>query len=246
MNKPHVWSHTSLACWETCPRQFYHRYVAKDAVFESSPAAARGTLVHGAMEARLRYKAPLPEDMPYEKLAASLDGKPMVVEAPLGIQDDGGACDWWGPGVAGRGKPDVVILSDETACILDWKTGKIREDPTELETFAVLIHAHFPEIKKFTGYYIWLANGTASTVSTIGSKYTLDWRKRWQTILKTSAEIGRAIQSLNGAAHGTLNPIRPRGGCASVPEGLERFPPTPNGLCQKWCNALKCPHNGKR
>lgn len=214
----HVWSHTSLNCFGTCPKQFYHRYILKDVKFEESAASRRGNDVHAAMEARLKIKTPLPEDMPYEQFAAALDERPLLVEEELGIRKDGDWATWWDAYVYGRGKPDVVIMPDagDHAVILDWKTGKVREDPAELETFAVLINARYPLITQFTGYYVWLTTPVA-----LGQKHTLDRKQKWTTIQSTATEI-------------------------SERQKRNDFPATPNGLCKAWCSVLSCPHNGRR
>ena len=106
----HVWSHSSLNCWQTCQRQFYHRYVAKDATFESSPQLERGNLVHDALKLRLTENKPLPEDMPYERFAAALPDKGLLVECPMGMSRAGEERDWWSADVFGRGRPDAEVL----------------------------------------------------------------------------------------------------------------------------------------
>lgn len=211
----YTFSHTSVTCYDTCPKLFWHRYVAKDVVFEETDASRRGSAVHAALEARLKQKAPLPEDMPYEHLAKALDDRPLLVEERLGVRADGTLASWWADDIYGRGTPDVVILpaAGNQAVILDWKTGKAREDPAELETFAVLVHARHPDLTRFTGFYVWLANIPAR----LGTPHVLNWKRKWTELQKSVAEI----------------------------ETANTFPARPNGLCRNHCGVFACPHNGR-
>jgi hypothetical protein len=245
-----IGSHTSFTCFETCPKQFYHRYIAKDAVFEDSPASRWGNLVHGAMEARLKRNEPLPEEMKkYEVYAAALGGKPLLIEEPLGVDLFRRPEKFWGEDVWFRGKPDVVVLDgrNPTAVIFDWKTGKRREDPAELETFAVLVNARYPLIEDFVGYYVWLASGE------IGTKHKLDWRKRWHQITGLDALIRCALRNLSKSTDQTspgssITAVQALDipATQSLLTAANAFPPRPNGLCKAWCNVMNCPHNGKR
>ena len=53
--------------------------------------------------------------------------------------------------------------------IVDWKTGKVREDPTELQTFALLLNAQYPSVESITGAYVWLKDGTMGPLHQLGS-----------------------------------------------------------------------------
>lgn len=90
-----ILSYSAIACFERCPSQFYHRYILKDLKFESSPAIERGNKVHEALRRRLKHKRHLPADMPYEDVAASFDGKSLLVEEELGMREDGSATGYW-------------------------------------------------------------------------------------------------------------------------------------------------------
>lgn len=148
-----IGSYTLLKAFEQCARQAQRRYITKDLPFEESDASRWGTRVHEAMEARLNGK-PLPKEMQlHEAWFADLTGA--KAEVKLGVRRDWSPCGFFDKDVWFRGKLDVLLLAPLMAIIIDWKTGKRREDPDELEIFAALLHAHHPR-KRIIGWYVWL------------------------------------------------------------------------------------------
>jgi hypothetical protein len=96
----------------------------------------------------------------------TLVGHRPLVEVSLAIKADGTPCNFWSDDAWFRGKVDVAALypapgvgEPAVAVILDWKTGKKREEPDELEIFGLLIKAAYPLVKQVNGYYIWLKEG---------------------------------------------------------------------------------------
>jgi hypothetical protein len=159
--KPLIGSHTFLNNYENCPRKAYHVNVAKDLPKEPmSPEMKRGIDVHEAFERRLRDGKPLPaEFMQYEPFAAFFVAKHPAVELMLGMREDGSACDFFDPNVWLRGKLDATYAElgpPKISWLGDWKTGKKREDPRELEIFGLLLRAKHLDIAKVYGRYIWL------------------------------------------------------------------------------------------
>jgi hypothetical protein len=155
------WSHTLLNTYEICPKQCYHRYVARDVPKEDSKALRWGNAVHSAFEKRLKSKVPLPDTMAHwEPFARFFDKcSNLQVELKLAIDKDLKPVDFWSKDAWGRGKLDVTFnLKPYGAWIVDHKTGKRREDPSELETFAVLLRAHYPTLNPVYGRYLWLAD----------------------------------------------------------------------------------------
>ena len=121
----------------------------------------------------------------WESFAKPFDGAGAVVEQKLGIAANGHAVGFWDGSVWFRGKADLAIIKGETAYINDWKSGKSSyEDPFELETNAVLIHAKNPQLKKIVGSYTWLKENRVSQM------YDLtDTHKTWSEMCRLMAEI---------------------------------------------------------
>src|ERR1035437_6241196 len=119
---------------------------------------AWGNAIHSAFEYRVSGGKPLPGSMhQWEYFAKPFDGAGAVVEQKLCIAANGHAVGYWDVSVWFRGKADLAIVKGETAYINDWKSGGSKyEDPFELATNAVLIHAKYPQLKKIVGGYTWL------------------------------------------------------------------------------------------
>jgi hypothetical protein len=156
------WFHSFLASFATCEYQAYRQYVARDVPWEETPARAAGREAHSALERRLRDGARLPPDhAARESLCLPIDrfAGEKHFEWRLGVREDGSPCDFFDRDVWGRGVLDVALLDGEVAMLLDWKTGKVREDPSELAAHAVLLRAHRPAIRRIVGRYVWLMTG---------------------------------------------------------------------------------------
>ncbi len=217
MVKPLVASHTFLDTFERCPKQAFHKYVAKDLPFVETEAMKWGTRVHTALERRVRDKTPLPEGMePYEKFAAALDGHTCHVEQKLGMTIGGRGTGFFSPNVWCRGKVDVAIPKTLTVLILDWKTGKPREDPAELERFAYMIRANNDELLVFKGRYVWLKEDR------LGQEHALDPDRR----LAADKRLMEQAETLHARD--------------------EPWPAHENGLCKQYCDVMSCAFNGRR
>ena len=213
--KPLVHSHTSLASFELCPKQWHHKYVLKDVPYVESEAMKWGNTVHTALELRVRDKKPLPEEMAkYEKFCRSIEiHKDVRAEEKLGMGKGGGWTGSFAEDCWFRGKVDVAILADDTAFIIDYKTGKRREDPTELEEHAMLLKASMPDLQSIKGMYLWLQDMKQGTV------YTLD---PVGTLKRTRATVKRLEENL----------------------AKDFFPAHDNPLCN-YCPCTGCEFNGK-
>ena len=55
---------------------------------------------------------------------------------------------WWEKDAWLRSILDVLILFEDEAIVMDWKTGKRRPDFSQLEIFALQVFSHYPNIKK--------------------------------------------------------------------------------------------------
>jgi hypothetical protein len=119
-----------------------------------------GNEVHSAFEVRIKHGTTFPRGMEqYERIAAPLVSAGATAERMLGIDAHGVLCDFFAPGVWLRGKIDATIERSPLAAIFDWKTGKRREDNSELHVHAVLLRAWKPTVQKITAHYVWLQDG---------------------------------------------------------------------------------------
>jgi hypothetical protein len=176
-----ILSYTLLNTWAICPHQAARRYIIKDIPFESTLAMEEGRRAHEEI-AKFIEGGPTPE--PYTNLVRPLVGKckperKLAIEGnelkPVSFYDR----DAWLRGVI-----DAHVIHKDVAVIFDWKTGKEREDPFELEVFGLLLRAHHPELRKIYGYYVWLRTNKIGEMHDVS-----DYARTWAKVVNFSAEI---------------------------------------------------------
>lgn len=212
-----VASHTFLNDFDNCPHKAYRKFIKKDLPKgEQTKAMAWGNEVHSAFEVRIKHDTAFPPEMAkYEALAAPLVAAGAVAEKMLGITVGGELCDFFASNVWLRGKIDATIVRGNAAAIMDFKTGKRREEKAELLTHAVLLKAWKPTIQKVTAHYVWLQDNE------VGKSHDVS---------DTDAKLAE-IRSV-------MNTVR---NCLEI----EDFPKRPNPLCGgDWgsCPVEDCEH----
>jgi hypothetical protein len=154
-------SYSRVQCFKQCPAKFEHLYVNKDVVDEGSDATYYGTRVHESLEkyARSGNEGELTNETKQWKglvdRILAKDGDKHY-EFQMAIDPDCVPCDWFSPDVWLRGIADVLVVNGDKATVLDWKTGKVREDFTQMMVFACMVMYHFPEVNEVAGAFIWL------------------------------------------------------------------------------------------
>lgn len=214
-----VWAHTALDSFKTCPREFWHKYVAKDLPKEKkSDAQLRGIAVHESFDLYLRAGRALPADLSahaslLEGVKIASVGRTLEAEKRMGMTAEGTACEFFGACVWGRGAADVVIHGNNVGFLFDWKTGKKRDgDINELRRLALLVKVAYPRLNKILGAYGWLQTN----------------------------EMGKVHDVSNFA--GTYNEIKAT--CRTI-EGMDpskEWPANPSWKCE-FCSVTKCSHN---
>lgn len=176
----HVWSYSSLDCFEQCPRKFYHKYVLR----EKEPPTAkllRGREIHSNIEQYLKGNAPQKPELieKFMPLVSAVTRRKkdikMWIEQKFGVNRKLESCDFFAPDVWGRGAADVLLVDYPNAFLGDWKDGKgdkpwsyvlKYEKPTQLAILALFIFNGFPRVEKVTGCNVWLEHGRLGPVST--------------------------------------------------------------------------------
>lgn len=187
-----IGTYTLLSAYRNCPHQMMRRYIARDQPYVESPEMKWGNDVHTALERRVGARQPLPDGMrQWETFAAPFDGLIPAVEQKLAVTATGHPTGFWDADTWFRGKLDVVLLQGTTAYLADWKTGGSRyEDPFELETGAMLLHAKNPGLKKIVGNYVWLKDNR------LGQLYDLsNTAATWREVARLMGEIEQRKQT---------------------------------------------------
>lgn len=166
MTTPMPLSFSRLSTFEQCPAQFDYLYVSKRVQSTSNEAADYGDRVHKTLEAYGR---------------GELDQTTLTDEGKSTMQQWGGVVDkilarpgtkyfehqmavnrqlqpvdWFAKDVWIRSIADVLVVDGDTAYCLDYKTGKVKDNPTQLQLFAAMVMWLFPEVNTVKTSFIWL------------------------------------------------------------------------------------------
>ncbi len=212
------WSYTNLRDFETCPRKwaeakFYRRY--KD---EVSEAGEWGFRAHEQLAALLTQKEE-PKEIPpslksVERIVRELRSIPYrlrFVESKWAFDKDMVLLkDFFDRSAWFRAVLDAgyVMENCKDAVIVDWKTGKPKDDDSQLMVFAKALISVVPyPIERVHAGYAWLQTGKLTRAT-----FTRDEIERWweNDLMVRVARMELACRE-------------------------EDFPARPCGLCGKWC-----------
>ena len=224
-------SFSRLSRFENCPASFEYLYINKSVQDPGNEKSQYGNRVHESLE--LYGRALAERDSSQAEAIEALDDEakqwfPLVrkivaqpghkhFEQQVSVTRDKQPTGWFDKDVWLRSIIDVLIVDGSTAHCIDWKTGKKKEDPTQMQLFAAMIFAHFPEVDTVKTSLVWLAANDI-TPATFQRRY---------------------VHSLWGA-------LEPRFVRVQDAADLGVFPTKPSGLCP-WCPAKDiCPDARKR
>jgi hypothetical protein len=216
-----TWSPSKLLTFETCPAKFAAESYYKTALREENEASIWGTRVHRQAELFM-LGDPIDDEEAFKPVEqychvlSQLEGQ-RFVEHKIALDEHFMATDW--DTACGRMILDLGFLSPDgkTLRIFDWKTGKMKQDLTQMQIYAAVLALLMPQVETVKAQYIWLKEK-----KTTG--FTAD-RQELMPILK---DIGGRLKRMKEAWDN------------------ENFPERKTGLCRQYCGNLECPHNGRR
>jgi hypothetical protein len=153
-----AWSYSRLTSLETCPRKFWHLNVQKDLKEEESEAMREGTATHKALELRVRDGKRLPLHLRHlEPVMAKICAAPgeKSVEQQIALDENLQITDWFSKSAWVRMKSDLTILNGPAAICFDYKTGKRKDEFTQLKLNAAVTMLLAPEIETVTMAFVW-------------------------------------------------------------------------------------------
>ena len=216
-----TWSYSALKNFETCPKRYYHYQVAKDVTEPESPQLAEGKALHDHFANRLGPKAtPLPLGYGrYEGMLGKLKDAPgeLLVEKKLALTSSFAGTTFFGRDVWFRTVIDVAVINGPHAALIDWKTGRVAEDDTQLALMAATIFAQAPTVMQVKASLVFVAHDQTVPATYVRESTTGIW-----------AEILPRVKRVEQA------------------RAAQDYPPTPSRLCQRYCAVLSCPYHGKR
>lgn len=215
------WSFSKIKAFEQCPKQFYHMKILKEYEEKETEAMLYGTLFHEAAEEYVKNQVPLPLKFDYalkalDRLQAKQGKK--LCEYKLGLTKELEPCGFSHKDVWFRGIADLIILDEDVAWVVDYKTGKSARyaDKGQLELMALATFKHFPKVKEIRAGLLFVVSKDL-----IKDTYTKDEEtKLWDKWLSNYARMESAADN---------NVWNPR----------------PSGLCKRHCAVTECAHNGR-
>jgi PD-(D/E)XK nuclease superfamily len=207
-----IFSYSFLDQDQKCPEAARNLFVLKS--FKKTYTVEGGIDIHKLLEQRLKHRTPLPASLAHaEPFVASIEKyavQPVEAEISFAVDRDLKPVGFWDKGAFLRGKYDVVMRYPEqqSACVLDWKSGKIRESEDQLELGALLLMASDQRIDRVTGVNLWLQG-----YGTFGKPYTFKRLEKGPRWAKWLARI-HAIEKRDPAVEWEK---RPSGLCGYCP-----------------------------
>ena len=205
-------SYSRLSTFEQCPQKFDYLYVTKAVQDLGNEHTIYGNRVHESLE---KYGKTGDES---ELTRETRDFKPLVdrilsksgtkyFEYQMAIDQNEKPCGWFDSGVWLRSIADVLVVDGEKAYCFDWKTGKVRDNPTQLQLFSCMVMLCFPEVKEVKTAFVWLAHNQITSATYPRTQFSL----LWQGLTTRFAQVQQSVE-------------------------IGVFKAKPSGLC-RWCPA---------
>jgi CRISPR/Cas system-associated exonuclease Cas4 (RecB family) len=204
-------SFSAIKMYENCPKRYYHQRVTKEVQDTGGEASRYGERIHEFLEQRLVNDTALPQEAEkYEVLCQTIEkmarGGELHAERQLTLTENLTPTSWFANDAWFRSILDVLIIKEDTAIVIDWKTGKRRPDFTQLEMFALQVWKHFPEIVRIKTTFVWLKEMKMDT-----EEYSREQSDElWQNLLGRINRIYQSVEHENW-------PAKPSGLCRFCP-----------------------------
>jgi hypothetical protein len=214
------WSYSALQSYETCPRRHLITKLKKLVKEPQTAQLAWGNQVHKALELAVLGTEGLGAKFKvYQPIVDRIMASPgqVLAERDFALTSSFKTTGYWDSDAWVRGKADVTILQPTQGFLLDYKTGKVKNDPDQLDLFAAVLLAEMPLLERVrTGFLFVAANKVISKVVERAAAPII-----WQSYVQRVARLERSVAN-------------------------DDFPPKPSGLCREYCPVGRklCEHCG--
>lgn len=222
MSVKYTWSYSSLDLFKQCPQKYYRLRVLKDVKDPPAEHLNYGLAVHKAAEDYIGKGVPIPEKY-VAILKTSLDRLIAMegekhCELRLGLTQGLEPCAFFAPDVWWRGVADLIIIKDDSAYVVDYKTGKSSKyaDTKQLELLSLAVFKHFPQVKKIKGGLLFVVANDLIKANYEQDKAGVYWTKWLEDTGRLEAAIANDVWNAK-----------------------------PNFTCRQYCPVHDCQHNGK-
>jgi hypothetical protein len=217
------WSYSKLKNYAECPKKHYEVDIAKayaetQSTDPDSPLIW-GQRVHDTFKHALLNHTPLPDEMKmFQHWIDRVHAGPgkLFVEQKYAINRQFQKTAYFANDVWCRMIGDVVRIAGDLALVLDWKTGKILEDRTQLMLMAQAIFSHYPEVRFVRSEFVWLKDDCTSPELFSRQEVAHDWIG----VLERVSALETAAKTMT-------------------------YPPKPGRLCKNYCPVTSCAFHGK-
>ena len=226
-------SFSRLSTFEQCQQKFDYLYVSKAVKDSDNQYTIYGNRVHEALEKYgkaveandaeahqiLSDGEAFKEVEKFLPLVNRITGQPgqKLFEFQMTIRRDFTPCDWFATDAWLRSIADVLVINKNVAFVIDWKTGKIKMNPTQLKLFALMVMEHFPAVDTVKTAFVWLAHDDM----TVDVYHRGQKQEMWDSLLPRLNAVQETVD-------------------------LGVFKASPSGLCG-WCPAKGiCPSARRR
>lgn len=212
--KPLPWSPSSLDKFSTCPRQFYEQNVLKKYKQEKTTEIIWGEKVHKDLELRIKDKKELPTEIkflePYmQELEA--DVGTIYTEQKIALDTKLEPCSSFAVNVWFRGVIDFFKCTDNSAKLIDYKTGKPHTKFRQLDIYAWYLFLTNKQLDEINAAYYW-------------TKYQQETKKTYHRV-----QLPEIWNSLKPEIVAYRNAFK-----------TDTWQPKPSGLCNGWCAVTDC------
>jgi hypothetical protein len=221
MTVKYNWSYSSLSLFKQCPHKYYRLRIAKDIVEPPAEHLNYGLEVHKAAEDYIGKGVPIPEK--YIFIKEHLDKLNLIkgeklCEYKMGLNSNLEPCGFFDKDVWWRGVADLIIINDDKAYVIDYKTGKSAKyaDTKQLEILSLALFKHFPQVKKVKGGLLFVVANDLVKDDFEADNEGVYWNKWLEDTQRLEAAIKNDVWNKK-----------------------------PNFSCRAWCSITDCEHNGK-
>lgn len=213
-----AWSISRLVSYEQCPRKFWHESVGKTIPFEETDDIRAGKDWHKGAELFVRNGKALPIYMrhwqPTLQKFRDAPGEKMI-EQQIALNAQWQPVEWYAPDAWLRVKSDLTIVNGKQAVQVDYKTGKRKDDFTQLRLNSAVTFLLAPEIERIQHLFLWTKTKEITSEVMLGPQVPTFWAE----ILPRVAKYQEAHDQQN-------------------------FPPKPCFLCKEYCKVKSCQYYG--
>ena len=208
------WSFSSLKQFTNCPRQYYEVRVAQNVQTKVTQQMLYGTEVHKALEDYVRDGKELP--LNYKRFKPMIDALLSVpgeryVEHKMALNESRKQCKFDAPEYWVRGIVDLMIVDDDTAFIVDYKTGSNRyPDPKQLKLMELMTFEHFPAVERIKGGLLFVMHDSFMPEEYLRKDISKLWLDFAQSLMRMTVAYEKNV-----------------------------WTPNPTGLCG-WCPVTSC------